>query len=95
MPEITIAIQIGNSDDKLTQKEWAEYVEQCRMLIRRFSSVIYFFGASSNWEEWQNAAWIFSCEMHYALILKENLTSICQHYKQDSIAWSECKTEFI
>jgi len=41
----TITIQIGNSDDKLSQASWSEFVERARQLISVHSRVVHFFGA--------------------------------------------------
>jgi hypothetical protein len=95
MSEVTIAIQIGNSDDKLTQKEWASFVAQSDLIIKDYATIVHFSGAPSNWEWYQNYAWIFNCEESNQAGIKKALILIRKHYKQDSIAWSECKTEFI
>jgi len=50
----TVVIQIGNSDDKLTQLEWAKFVNDIKHLVNNHAKEVHFFGGSSNWENWQN-----------------------------------------
>lgn len=92
----TITIQIGNSDDKLTQAEWAEYVMLTGNRVKTYSHEIHFFGASSNWEKWQNAAWICTIknDIEYAH-LKREVSRLRSQYKQDSAGWTEGETKFI
>lgn len=37
----TICIQIGNSDDKLTQKEWSDFVKEIQACCVRLREVIW------------------------------------------------------
>lgn len=91
----TITIQIGNSDDKLTQKEWSEFV--CEMLnaIHIFSKEIHFGGGSASFEEWQNYAWVFVATKDQIKNLKARIKPIREFYRQDSVAWTEGETDFI
>ena len=90
----TITLQIGNSDNKLTQVEWSDFVGEIHCLIERDpTSQIHFFGGPQNWECWQNVAWVF---------VTGNPMSLCQEvkrirtkYKQDSAAWTEGSTAFV
>lgn len=91
----TIAIQIGNSDDKLTQKEWSEFVFCVDRFIQHQTKAVHFSGTSYPSAPWQNAAWIFIADSDHISYIQMELTSIRQRFNQDSIAWSECKTEFI
>ena len=56
-----VAIQIGNSDDKLTQKQWACFVLETRDCVERTCDHIHFWGSSVNYEPWQNVCCI--CEL--------------------------------
>lgn len=92
----TITIQIGNSDDKLTQKEWSDYVEIVKQIVEVYALETHFFGGSSNWQPWQNVAWvirIFSDDTMESLV--RNLKEVRAEYNQDSIAWTEGETKFI
>lgn len=93
---ITITLQIGNSDDKLTQAEWHRYVEAVRELLEgRPGVAVHFFGAPPTWTPWQNAAWVFAAEPDALPALREALAEIRARYLQDSVAWTEGATEFI
>jgi hypothetical protein len=91
----TITLQIGNSDDKLKQKKWAEYVKKIDALIHMFGGRRYFFGAPPNYYEWQNATWIFDIDDEIKDLLKEKITNRRKNYMQDSVAWTEGHTQFI
>ena len=92
---VTITIQIGNTDDKLSQSEWADYVSEVREIVTRHSNVVYFFGASANWERWQNAAWVIEFDRRRIRMLKTLLLRTRKRFSQDSVAWSEGETQFI
>jgi hypothetical protein len=92
---ITIAIQIGNSDDKLTQPQWSEFVQSVDDLVSQFADTVHFMGGPTNYTPWQNVAWIFSCNEITIIPFKEQLAQLKFHYEQESIAWSVCNTEFI
>lgn len=91
----TITVQIGNSDDKLTQEEWSKFVEATDKIIHYNSRTIHFWGGSVAWVKWQNVAWIFECEEEKISVLKDALWLIRSMYKQDSIAYTEGDTQFI
>lgn len=89
----TVTLQIGNSDNKLTQEEWHYFVAECQKSIEKHAKEIHFFGGSPNWYPWQNVAWIF-CGDNFNT-LKCELKDIRQAFRQESIAWSESETEFV
>jgi len=91
----TVTIQIGNSDDKLTQKEWSQFVQWIDMEVRARAE-IHFFGLSPSDEEWQNACWVANVlyDDDYP-ILKAMIIRVKNRFHQSSVAWTEGKTEFI
>lgn len=91
----TIVIQIGNSDDKLTQKQWAEFVDNTLYWIKKFCSNIYFSGGSNNELPWQNYCVVFSVEENKVVWIKDNLIELRKKYNQDSIAWIDGNTQFV
>lgn len=91
----TITIQIGNSDDKLTQSEWSNFVARCAGRIECRTPHIHFSGGSSNWNEWQNYAWVIMIEPEKSEELKRVLEEVRKSYRQESIAWTEGETQFI
>lgn len=90
-----VTIQIGNTDDKLSQEYWSKFVEDVRKCVDRWYYRTYFFGGSSNWETWQNVCWVISCREDRIDILKEELASIRHKYMQLSIAVTVGETEMV
>ena len=92
----TITIQIGNTDDKLTQEEWASFVGTISALLEDSNASIHFFGAPPNYERWQNAAWVFVAEDWISeQAVKSEVVDIRKLFKQSYLAWTEGVTEFI
>ncbi len=90
---MTVTIQIGNSDDKLSQAEWSEFVAQVRAAIMDQCNGVHFAGGSSNWERWQNFTWVI--EITEVKRLQQMLRGLREHFRQDSVAWTEGKTHFL
>jgi hypothetical protein len=77
-----IVVSIGNSDDRLTQKEWNKFVEEMIDLLAD-SGKVHFFGGASTFAPWQNVAWIV--ELREAPIaVMARVSTIREKYKQDS-----------
>ena len=92
----TITILIGNSDDKLTQKEWSSFYNEVNVLTVIHTTTTHFAGASMPDKPWQNACWVVDVsKTHQHAILKEHLDGLRKKYRQDSIAWVEGETKFI
>ena len=91
----TITIQIGNTDDKLKQKEWASFVMNMHNAILRNCAAVHFFGGSTTWEQWQNVAWVVECNLDSVAVLKIAVENTRRAYFQDSAAWTEGETIFI
>jgi len=89
----TITVQIGNSDNKLSQKQWHNFVKEVRTFIESRADEVHFFGGSSNWELWQNVTIIFNIKESENL--KSLISQISKNYLQDAVAWTEGVTEFI
>ena len=88
----TVVIQIGNSDDRLTQSEWAKFVNDMNHIVENHADEIHFFGGSSNWENRQNACWIFTSDVVPELL--QNIKPIRQNYKWESVAVTRGCTQF-
>lgn len=91
----TVVIQIGNSDDKLSQFTWSAYCMQIRRMLARVTKEIHFIGGSPFDAAWQNACFVASIERHRKTELVESLAKIRKDYKQDSVAVMFGTTEFI
>ncbi len=91
----TVTVQIGNSDDKLTQERWAKFNGFVNYAIARRAHKIHFSGHSNSVAPWQNSAWVFEIEKERADMLLHDLATLCEMFSQDSIAWTEGETQFI
>lgn len=84
-----VYISIGNSDDKLTQAEWSQYVVE---IIARVVSIGHTHGAwfSLPHTAYQNACWCVEFDSAEGLVEgREVATEIREKFRQDSIAWAE------
>ncbi|KKN20255.1 hypothetical protein LCGC14_0937500 [marine sediment metagenome] len=91
----TITIQIGNSDDKLRQAEWAYYVQAVKLIVANFACETHFFGGSAAWESWQNMAWVIVPLNDDLQEFKEALTVVRQNFNQESMAFAVGETIFL
>ncbi len=91
----TLTIQIGNTDDKLSQARWAKYVAAMRQVIETHSREIHFFGASAGCEPWQNAAWVLVCSESKMAKLTSAMTKIRKKFGQKAVAVTVGETEFV
>lgn len=91
----TVHVAIGNSDNRLSQSEWAAFVGAVDIQVRRLGDPIYGFWVSPSTSEYQNAAWAFQLEPHLFDAMRSELVRIGGEFNQDSIAWNESETELI
>jgi hypothetical protein len=91
----TVYVTIGNSDDKLTQEEWADYQSATNELVDEHADRIHGRWASLPTDPWQNACWCLEVEDGHADDLRRHLTTTAGDYQQDSIAWAIAQTEFL
>lgn len=92
-----IYISIGNSDDKLTQKEWAQFNIAILVRIKPLATVIHGEWSSASWAPYQNACWCLEFPDDHAILTeaREVLAEIREEFRQESIAWAVAETEFI
>jgi len=92
---MTFYISIGNSDDKLTQKEWAEFVGDVDMAIVEAEPILHGRWFSRSDSPWQNACWCIQLSSGVDK-LRRRLGDLAHKYRQDSVAWAEAPvTEFL
>jgi hypothetical protein len=90
-----VYISIGNSDDKLTQREWSRYV------IAIAAEVVSIGKLHGTWfsapaTPWQNACWCVEfLNDKDAAEAKEIAGQIRREHSQESVAWAIAETEFI
>ena len=92
---MTATVLIGNSDNKLSQGEWAHYVAHVDVTMREWSTQVHFFGGPATYDPWQTACWV--CEIDAARVpeLTEELTQIRITFRQDSAAMLLGDTVFV
>jgi hypothetical protein len=84
---MNVVVSIGNTDNKLTQKEWSDFVAEVNEEIERREVQVHFFGGSPNWTPWQNVAWILEInDVALAQRFLGEVQRIRAKYRQDS-AW--------
>ena len=99
----SIYVTIGNSDDRLTQAEYAEFHHRVDLLIRGAvedrGGTIYGAWVSPSTEPFQNACWCFGPPQDWGApdetALRVGLRVLALHYRQHSIAWAEAEPEFL
>ena len=90
----TVVIQIGNTDDKLSQLMWSAFIHAVADKVYHRAKQVHFSGYSDPSETWQNAAWIFEISEEESLRLWGEMKVLASLYNQDSIAWTEGNTIF-
>ena len=97
-PDIkSMALMIGNTDNKLTQQEWADFVDDFVRKVRSSCTNVHFTGAPPTNSPFQNYCMVISMDgtnSSYNLLMQE-LTEIREKYRQNSVAVLEGKTRFI
>ena len=91
----TVVVQIGNSDDKLPQRSWSLFIMDARAVMERRCESIHFAGGSSAECLWQNFCIVGEITPALLPNLREEISSLCDMYGQDSIALTIGTTEFI
>lgn len=91
----TVYVSIGNSDDKLTQRDWASFVSDVAQAVHHHSTRIYGQWHSQPVSPFQNAIIGFEISTEAVGPLWERLNELRHRYTQDSIAWSVACTSFI
>ena len=83
----TVYVSIGNSDDKLSQKEWAAYCVDVEAIVVTAAKAMHGKWTSPSRDPWQNACWCFEAWDHLIERSKQNLSVLAHCYRQDSIKW--------
>ena len=92
--KVTIVVQIGNSDDKLTQTEWSRFCNKLRTEAG-LSGTIHFAGSPSSCASHQNYCVVVEINKGSVDFFKTIVSNLTFVFNQDSIAWLEGKVEFI
>lgn len=88
-------IAIGNTDNKLTQQSWAEFVMEVRSTLEKHSVQVHVEGHSLGDKPWQNCCWGFDIESENIPKVQGRLKVLARIFQQDTIAWSDTSTTFL
>lgn len=93
---ITVYVSIGNSDGKLSQRDWATFIREMTSLVRDTADQVYGWWHSTSDMPWQNAVVAFLLNAGKRDQLRAEVSRLREKYRQDSIAWAEApRTDFI
>lgn len=92
----TVYLSIGNSDDKLSQAEWAGYISSIDEAVTPDAEHVHGRWFSNPADPWQNACWCLTYNsIENMLIAQNTVTEIRKFFRQDSAAWAIAETQFI
>lgn len=89
---------IGNSDDRLSQAEWSQFIDDLALLLAELEVQIHFFGYSAPQGEWQSCCAVFEGDNDapdFDAFLLAGLEQLRVNNRQDSIALIAGTTTFI
>jgi hypothetical protein len=69
----SISLLMSNTDNKLSQQQWHDFVAATKQEVRNACTEFHFFGAPPNWEDHQNAAFVFTLDDQTIPTLKEKM----------------------
>lgn len=96
MTAVTVYISIGNSDDKLTQAEWLDFIQDMRVFVVGQADQIWGEWFSAPDSRYQNACWgVEFRDQETADFARSQAKRVRGNYGQDSIAWAVAETEFV
>ena len=90
-----VVIQFGNSDDKLTQRQWSRFVAEITFCVTIHKSKIHFAGSSGATKPWQNCCIVVDVPKEQQKNLFDELRKIAAKFKQESIAVMVGEVEFL
>jgi len=93
----TIVVQIGNSDNKLSQNEWAHFAAAVKDIVAENVHMIHFQGGSDWDAPWQNACWVCEAmpETSFMDRLLKRLAVCRKAFHQNSVAVTVGVIEFV
>lgn len=92
----TVYVSIGNTDGKLNQPEYAEYVRDFRRVMGKYAVETYGVWFSAPDVPFQNACIAIGVKADLVDELRDELSKMRSYFEQDSVAWAVVPTtEFI
>lgn len=90
-----VAIMAGNSDDKLSQKEWSDFVQNLDQIAKAYQNARHFFGGSPTHAKWQNVCFVIEIASGQYDHLVSDLKQTRGFYLQDSVCVLAGDAEFV
>jgi hypothetical protein len=91
----TVTIQIGNSDNKLGQKAWSEFIRETRQVVGRHCGQVHFDGGSNFDSPWQNVCIVAEVQAIDKQALCDALGDVRSKFYQDSAAVTFGQTKLV
>lgn len=91
----TVVVQIGNTDNKLSQQEWSQFIKETESVLAGFVGQVHFSGGSSPDAPWQNWCFVHVSYYEHEESLKIRLKELALKFRQDSIAVTFGETQFV
>lgn len=93
---MTVYVSIGNSDDKLTQREWNQFWLEVAGVLAPAMKEIRGIWFSDSTSAYQNACWAFEPWPQVTAQAQDDLRLLAAKWRQDAIVWDETSsTRFI
>ena len=86
-------ISIGNSDDKLSQREWSSFIEDVDIVVKNYHVHGRWFSEPS--VPWQSGCWCVEAPEYAFSGLRPVLALLADRYQQNSIAIAVAATELV
>lgn len=80
-----ISVQAGNSDNKLTQQDWAAFVRSLDRILVAYERDRHFFGGPPTHAPWQNVCWVCDIDELRLVGLLRDLKFCREQHQQDSV----------
>lgn len=91
----TVTIQIGNSDNKLTQKQWSDFIRETRGVVGRYCGHVHFDGGASFDSPWQNVCIVAEVQPIDKQPLCDALGGVRSKFYQESAAVTFGQTKMV
>ena len=92
---VTVYISIGNSDDRLTQRRWAEFHWNIHSELEGRGQ-LHGEWASDPVAEFQNACWCITFpDGRIAGLVRTLVACIARQFGQEAVAWAVAETDFV
>lgn len=89
----TIYASIGNTDNKLSQQEWARFWWNFRKLMSQMATEVHGVWLSEPSSSFQNGC--IAIDTDTPVLLRGALAELASEFKQDSIAVANASTVFV